>query len=108
MNISRISINNHFNANIVGKLKEEVKEKINFIDKQSYEKKQDFYQKIDQIRSLLPNATVDIDKDNPSMYYIKVPGFDIYARREQDKETYDYAGLRKALNNLKENGVSDK
>ncbi len=91
MNISRINSNFNFNATPIGKLKEEMGSKQ--IDKKT----------TDEIKELVPDAKVDINKDNKNSYYISLFGNEFFAERGDDENSLDYPSLIKALTHIKEN-----
>jgi hypothetical protein len=96
MNITRINTNNNFGAYTVGKLQEEIERKK--INKET----------IETIKNLVPNAKVDIDKENSTLYNVSIYGNTFYIRRENDEKTSDYASLIKGLKYIKENYSCDK
>lgn len=118
MNINRIGSSNNFGAKAVGKLAKEIENKKKDLTSPNkihsnitgvfVDNKEELDNAEKKINSLLPSASVDIHKNNPDMYYIHVPGFDIFAERKEDKDSYDYQSLIKALTYLKENHSFDK
>ena len=108
-------INNlNFGAKVIGNLKKEIKDKIKNSEIIEFLPTPIFYDNpmldcaISQIKRLLPDAKVDIDKDNPSKYIITINKHKRFADRGADKDGLDYSSLIEVLKHFQKDKFSTK